>query len=138
MCNRIIFWGHNSLLNKWWNIVELLENLMLYICVKGFKSLFTYENIWLWMLVLRMCFHVVFSFHFTLVKKMILVMIKKKLSIYICHLICIYNNYGYKFWSLDVQRCNEHICIGNQLSKWILDPYTWHNKTFHDLWQDLY
>jgi hypothetical protein len=60
---------------------------MLYICVKGFKSLVTCENIWLWMLVLHQCLHVVFPFHFTLVKKMIFAMIKKKLWTYICHLI---------------------------------------------------
>jgi len=87
-CAITSFMGPQFFIKKWWNIIEhSWRSDAIYICVKGFKSLFTYEIIWLWMLVLHQCLHVVFPFHFTLVKKMILVMIKEKPWIYICHLI---------------------------------------------------
>jgi hypothetical protein len=47
---------------------------MLYIC-KWYMVLSTFENIWLWKLVLWQCSHVVFPYYFALVEEVLLAMV---------------------------------------------------------------
>jgi hypothetical protein len=53
---------------------------MLYIC-KGYIPLSTCKNIWLQRLVLHQCPNVVFLFCYTLVEKLIHVMVKKTMDL---------------------------------------------------------